>query len=199
MRVIADANAARTVGKLGDGRSHVECAVCQPTDDVAGVFGVEDGRAAAKVEPTHIHQTWIPLVERNEGLMREAIIDGERHAADALAGCQLADRFAGEIDRKEMVVLVSAAVLQIEHVPAIALPREPRDWALRIARDHARIVRAERPHPNAHHPQTRSEIGDFGAVGRDLCALALRISEEHVARNERVIHAGPSDSGTTAR
>lgn len=85
-----------------------------------------------------------------------------------------------------MINFVTAVVLQIKDVLAIAGRSVPSDRAVRFVRDRVCVLAIGRARPDVEYAiLVRRQPGELRTVGRDLWIGAHRISKENFARDQR--------------
>ena len=191
----ADHSPARACRRLG--RPYLQLGVCHPAHYVAGIGGIQYQRARVEVEPVDVEQGSIAQVQRDQDRVREVRVNGRRLRPYPLKRRQVANVSRGQVDPKEVEILVAVAVLQVDQHLAVLGPEELANPPLRVCRHDFVVVLANGLDPDLEDvllvgsdPRKAGSVG--GNVGTDL----LRVPEQDVARNQRrqlgsTGHGGP--------
>ena len=124
---------------------------------------------------------------RDQELLREVaghLLDVRPHAG---TGRQHADVAGRQIDTMRLPVLVAALLAEVNDVPVVVHPRQPRaEAAVRYARERPgfRDV-AQRRDPEVQHAVERSEEREARAIRADPRPALVGIAEQHPAWDER--------------
>src|SRR5205823_8633760 len=129
---------------------------------------------------------FIARVHLHDDLIRDRALNGGDLGADTLERCVVAHRSGIEIDTVDVEVLVAVVVLLIEDRLVVRRPRVIADAALLVGGHDLVIVLANRFDPDLQDVfLVRREPRQSFAIRRELRIRPLRISEEHLAWNQR--------------
>jgi hypothetical protein len=165
--------------------AHREPVVGGKAGHVAGVLGVQGQHAGREVGPVHVEQARVALVDGHQQGVGEGGVGGDRLGAGAGERGQVLGPAGGDVGLVQVEVLVAVRVLEVQDVRAVALPEEGPDAALPVVGDHPVIFPPQRPHPHVQHAVRGREVGQLGAVRRDLRAGLFGVAEQHGARDRR--------------
>ena len=90
----------------------------------------------------HVHKTRLPSIERNQNLIGETRIYRQRNSSRPSTWGQPFRRTAQQINAKQIVVLITAPVLEIQHVLTVALPARPMNRTCPVVGQGPVIVKA---------------------------------------------------------
>src|SRR5271155_3297769 len=122
-------------------------------------------------------------------------LKGDYIGSDFVEGRQVARLPGSNVGSIDTPVLIAVLVLGVEDILRIVLPEQVSDAALAIVGDGAIVRLAQSAYPNVEHSLVGGKIGEHGAVGRNLWRRALRIAEQHAARNQLRLGVGECNQG----
>ena len=132
-----------------------------------------------------VHQAWQAFVHGKQGIIGRVELRRYQVRPDVRARCEVKWRVSQEIDLEQVIVLVSARILKVEDVFAIALPPSHRDGTRRVMCHQALVRLPYRLDPNAQFSISRCQIGEHLAVRRQSCPVDVWIAKENTSRNQR--------------
>ena len=184
---VADAEQlGRAVGRRAEGQADVAVEVRHPARDALRVFDEQLALARLEVDAVDVVPGRVAVVEADQDVAGVALGHVQDDGARAVGGRQVARRRhalgAGgrvRVDGPDVVVLVAALVLDVEHVALVAAPEEARHGAV-VGGERARRLEGlvDALDPDVHHAVERLAEREVGAVGRELGARDLGVPEE---------------------
>ena len=202
--VVADQHVVAAGGQRGKRAADHHVLVGEPAGE-PGVLDQLGQFPGPQVQPVDVVQLGVVPVHPDQDLVAVALAGGDDPGLDAVERRQVAARHAGlaacgggglrvEVDVVQPPVLVAAGVLYVQQVPVVTGPGEGPDATVSVIGDDRA---ASQPTPSApigatqtlSTPLSRRDPGQPGAVGGDVRTDALRVAEQHLARNE--IDHGP--------
>ena len=193
--VLHDKRFVATVASLPRGESDFSGQVGDPARDVAVVLDQEFAIPGVDVESVDVVQCGVAVVDAHDDAVRRGFghrVDECPHAFDGreIAGIRHAGRFvdlASGIDGMDVVVLVAALVLDVEHVAAVLRPEIATHRTFGVGGDRPGGIerRVEGLHPDVHDAVVGFAEGNPLAVRRDLGAGDLGIAEEDLPVDQR--------------
>ncbi len=169
---------------------HDEVLVGDPAGET-GVLDLLHQRAGRQVQPVHVVQLRVVLVDADERLARLALAGADEHRVDALERGQVATRkrLRRQVHVVQPPVLVPADVLDVEQVPAVVRPGAEPDAPVGVLGHRPRripvdAVSGDRRDPGVQDAVARRDPGQLRSVRGQARASPLGIAEEHAAGDE---------------
>ncbi len=175
---------AEPAGEVGD-----------PIGDVLLVGEQELPLAGPQVEPPHVVETRVAVVQANDrvpGIVLGKLVDPGLHVGagreiESGRNARACGRGGGGVDRVDVEVLVAALILDEEDAARVPAPERLDDRTASVVRHRPRgVERLFDPlDPHVEYAVQRLDERQPATVGRELAARDPRVAEEHLAVDQR--------------
>ncbi len=171
--------------RLGARRAQDAIAIGVPADHVARILGDRNQPPGGQVQRIDVEHARVPLVHRDQDLPWGSARRGDDARADARERGQIPHTVRDPgVDSVDVVVLVTARVLHVQDVAAVARPKVAAYAPIPVIGDRALGPAGAGTHPHVEHALAGCEERDRLPVGRQTRGGPLGIVKEMLEREK---------------